>query len=108
MNRIFLFIATARNSPTSMVPGTNSVSGESRLFRWKDISADQMIGATPNRAMIATPGVTNPHPASCSEPRRRRRVTSARRQDLVHLLGRGGQGRLRLALAEQHRHDHGA
>src|SRR5215472_433255 len=111
---------------------TNGVLGESRLFRWNDITADHTIGTAPNRTMIATPGVTNAQPVSWSEatalrtgcgrprpgpgcrPIRRRpamvprTVMSAGRQDLIDLLRRGCQRGLWLAAAEQDRHDHGA
>src|SRR5581483_2445169 len=73
--------------------------------------------------MIATPGVTNAHPVNWSEARtrlpaartprgrfRRRTAglaaTSARSEHLVDLLRSGLQGFGRLALVQQHRHDH--
>src|SRR3981081_4307142 len=78
--------------------------------------------------MITAPGVTKAPPVTCWEAPIRRRTApaplgrpgpprrswlpeaakSARSQDLVDLLGRGAQRRLRLTLAEQYRHDHGA
>src|SRR5215467_7693309 len=85
--------------------------------------------------MIAAPGVTKAHPVSCSDALGRRRAagtgpgrrppgsverlrrsrtegaaTSAVRtsQSLIDLLGRAAERGLRLALAQQDRHDHGA
>src|SRR5215469_13905572 len=95
------------------------------------MTADQTIGTMPNSMMITTPGVTNDQPAICSDARtrsrcrvarvagcrrwRRRAATgastsraSAAGQGLVHLLCRAGERSLRLALAEEHRHDHRA
>src|SRR5690242_14845021 len=97
--------------------------------------ADQTIGTAPNSRMIATPGVMKAHPVSCSDLLGRRRpvlagtgrprpgpvvrlrrsrtegaATSAVRagERLVDLLRRAGERGLRLALAQEHRHDHGA
>src|SRR5580704_9837455 len=106
---------------------TYGVLPDSRLLLWNDITADQTIGTAPKSRMIATPGVTKAQPVNCSDARGRRRaprdggaskrlrrsraagaVTSAvrGRERLVDLLRRTGERGLRLALAQEHRHDH--
>src|SRR5438067_7484153 len=91
------------------------------------MTADQTTGTAPNSRMVATPGVTKAHPVKCSElvtraralaaalSRRRRSeasdaATSLIRvgENLVDLLGGAVQRGRGLALAEQHRDDHGA
>src|SRR5258706_6237260 len=92
---------------------TKGVCGDSRLFRWNDITSDQTIGTAPKSRMMTAAGVTNAQPATDSERRDARAAVTATLaagagQDRVHLRRRLVERGLRLGLAEQHRHDHRA
>src|SRR5215469_10845180 len=103
----------------------NGVFGVSRLFRWNDITSDQTIGAAPKTRMITAAGVTNDQPATvsarrCARDRPEGRPWLTLRASAVTATSAGTcqgrvdlsrclvQRRLRLRLAEQDRHDHGA
>src|SRR5947209_865782 len=99
-----------------------------RLLFWSERISDQPIGISAKIAIKVNAGMTNAHPARCSDHRIRlhragrssltawlrsaRAVIPASRglarrgEDAVHLLGGGAECLLRLRLAEQHRLDH--
>src|SRR5581483_368737 len=82
--------------------------GASRLFRWKDISADHTIGTIPNVTTSRTAGSAKAQPTTCSDCAMRRTFTPSRsppavglaryRQKSVRLVGRLVQRILRARL----------